>query len=543
MITMSNFGTHGRLANQLFQYASLIGISEYNETGLALPEWQYSKYFEGKFPILENTPPEKIENINEAKFEYLPFRIEEEDKDWSFNLNGYFQSEKYFEHCVPEIKKTLTFDLGFAKQTKQRMLQQGVFNKPTIAIHIRRGDYVNNGNYAQLPITYYFLALLEHFPNWRKCNVIIFSDDIPYCKVHWGCFENVFFSEGTDIEDLYLMTQCTHFILSNSSFSWWGAWLGERLGTKIVRPTHHFDGKLKEVHDIKDLYPERWVPFNHKKDVFEDGNIYEFNKKIDLTDITFTIPIRIEHQDRKENLDLTLQSIRELIDTNIIIGEQYSTILEERYIDEGTKYIKFLNMDEFHRTKMLNDMALQAITPYIFNWDVDIIISPLQIYEAIYKLRQGASMVYPYKWAFARMPRNPWYYVLKHTNDIGFVGDTKFNGMNDNDDVSYGGAVAFNKQDFIEGGMENENIISFGAEDTERYIRFTKLGYNVERTLGTLYHMNHYIGINSSTANPYFQENRKEARKIKFANRETIKELMKDWQWLNPKKLLNKEEN
>ena len=69
-----------------------------------------------------------------------------------------------------------------------------VFDKEVIAIHIRRGDYIDNPNYVLLPITYYYLALEQYFPNWRtQYNVLIFSDDIEYCKVHFEVYNNVYY--------------------------------------------------------------------------------------------------------------------------------------------------------------------------------------------------------------------------------------------------------------------------------------------------------------------------------------------------------------
>ena len=134
------------------------------------------------------------------------------------------------------IKKALTFDVNFKSQVKAQMDPKGIiFGKPTIAISIRRGDYVGNPNYRLLPITYYILAMFENFPNWRDHNIVIFSDDIPYCKVHWDCIPNVYFSENnSDIEDLCLMTLCDDFIIANSSFSWWGAYLGEKEGSRCA---------------------------------------------------------------------------------------------------------------------------------------------------------------------------------------------------------------------------------------------------------------------------------------------------------------------
>jgi len=186
-----------------------------------------------------------------------------------------------------------------------------------------------------------------------------------------------------------------------------------------------------------------------------------------------------------------------------------------------------------HRTKALNNMARNTSRRYIFNWDVDVFIAPLQILQAVEMLRSGADMVYPYKWAFARMPRNTWFEKIRdYDGDVGLVGDTRFNGMNTSDVVSLGGAVGFNKESFIDGGMENENFISYGAEDVERMYRFEKLGYRIERVLGNnMYHLNHWTGPNSLNTHRHFKANDQELRRIKALTKDELRQEINTWPW------------
>jgi hypothetical protein len=86
-----------------------------------------------------------------------------------------------------------------------------------------------------------------------------------------------------DIEQLALMSLCDHFIISNSTFSWWGAYLGEKEHSKIIHPAYHFAGKLLQTSNAKDYYPERWINFDH------------VGKRIDLSDVTFTVPVSYDH--------------------------------------------------------------------------------------------------------------------------------------------------------------------------------------------------------------------------------------------------------
>lgn len=516
MITSSNFNTNGRLGNMLFRYASLIGLAHKHNTSLSLPMWKYADYFTEPFP--EEIPLNKPRKVREPVFNFVPewpYIKENENVD----IDGYLQSEKYWQECKEQVLSKLKFKPEFVEHVRSQFPK--TFDKTTIAISVRRGDYVKNPNYAQLPITYYILSLLENFPDWRSCNIVVFSDDIPYCRVHFDCLENVSYSEGnTDIEDLCLMSQCDHFIMSNSTFSWWGAYLGEKDHSKIIHPNYLFDGDLLKHNDSKDFYPERWNVFDHK---MESENLRAANRRIDLKDTCFMIPVAYDHKDRKENLDLCVSVINEYFDTNILVYEQgYKREFESDNLDSyGGK---------FHRTKMLNEMAKATQVEYLLNWDADVIIPPLQILETVNKLRSGSDMVYPYEWAFARVPR-AWYSRIKDGKDIGVVGDTKFSGMESNAAVSVGGAVGFKKSSFISGGMENENFISYGAEDIERKVRFERLGYKIERTLGPLYHINHFVGKNSSPRHADFNANNAEFDKVNAMSQEELRQYVSSWPW------------
>lgn len=520
MITFSKLGNHGRLANQLFQIAAMIGFSNKHDQQLVLPKWKYAPNFVGPFP--EGEIKGEVKNNNERSFHYENTLICEEikiNRNHCYDYLGYFQSEKYFDKVLPIIKKTFTFNAQLISQIKRKYY--AAFNKKTICIHVRRGDYVDNPNYELLPINYFITALFEHFPNWQEYNLVICSDDIAYCKVHFDCINNVFFADGNELEDLALASLCDNFILSNSSYSWWMAWLGEKKGSKIVRPTHHFNGNLKATCDIKDFWPDRWIEYDHRP-----GGVA---KLIDLSDVTFTIPVAFDHPDRKQNLDLCVCMLQHHFITNIIIGEQGSTKFE--YMKEHCTYIQFQTMVWFHRTKMLNDMARFAETPIVANWDADVMVSPLQLWATVDKIRNGADVCYPYKWAFARIPRKPWFKEFERRMDIGIVGDTKFNGMNNGDVTSVGGAVLFNKKSFFEGGGENENFISFGPEDAEREYRFRKLSYLIERTLGPIYHINHWVGNNSSNRHPHVNQNRNEWQKISTMTINQLQQYVKTWKW------------
>ena len=497
IISHSTLGKNGRLGNQLFQVASTLGLAEKHGAQSIFPNWEYAQYFENDLPRGVGSS----NTVQERFFHHYDWEIKGDT-----DIMGFLQSEKYFG------LQRLRFSQEFVHQCKHNY---PIFDRETICIQIRRGDYVGNPNYYQIPITFYIMAMLEHFPNWRESNILVISDDVEYCKVHFGCLPNATFTQGnSDIQDMALASACDHFIVSNSSFGWWCAYLGEKPRSKIIHCGKLHAGRLSKK-DNSDYYPDRWI--NYSKDEY----------KIDLRDITFTIPVYYDHQFRKENLDLSLYMLQSAFHSNYIVCEQGGVKFE--YTAQWATYAKE-GGGTFHRTKMLNDMCGKASTPYIANWDCDVIIPPMQVVLAVEALRAGTDMVYPYDGGFARMPRGEWYPKLQKSFDIGVVGSTSFKGREASENSS-GGAVFWNKESFIDCGMENQFMISFGPEDGERLDRAKKLGYSVERVGGPLFHMNHHIGENSSPKNPHFNANILEQKKVFGMNPAELRTYVDTWPW------------
>lgn len=246
---MSDFGFNGRLSNQLFQFASLIGLSEKYNQQLVMPEWRYARYFQGNYPLMKPSTPfgSKLEEKNFHYNEYPELASGNHD------LKGYYQSQKYWAHCEEKVKDALKWDSEFEKSIREKY--SNLFDKEVIAIHIRRGDYVGNSNYFQLPISYYLTAL-ELIHGWKERPILILSDDIEYCKIHFESFDNVVFANGNEIEDMCAGSLCNDFILSNSSYSWWLCYLARNCWAVPIRPDVHFDGNLLKTCDIKDF----WLP-------------------------------------------------------------------------------------------------------------------------------------------------------------------------------------------------------------------------------------------------------------------------------------------
>ncbi len=254
MITFSKLEKKGNIGNQLFQIAASIGIAVSNNQSYCFPVWSFQSFFKNKLPILNN--PQKFQDYQEQQFHFERIALDNQDYD----LLGWFQSEKYFDINLTkkyfEINETIVLEV--------KKLYKEALCKKTILISIRRGDFVDHLDYFQLPINYYINALIDNFDDWENSNLIILSDDINYCKFHFSFLKNVYFSENLSIiQQFALSSLCDDFIISNSTFSWWCAWLGEKKESKIIRPLYNFSSEKNLISNDKDFFPERWVVYNH----------------------------------------------------------------------------------------------------------------------------------------------------------------------------------------------------------------------------------------------------------------------------------------
>lgn len=256
-LSYSQLGRNGRIGNCLFQIASTIGLARKNGLAPVFPSWEYDRYFEEPIPHGQmNT-----NNVAEDGFLYKDIPVKGGD-----NLVGYLQSEKYWLNAKEDVLRQLEFKKSFADFFPSRSLYARVFEKEVIAIHVRRGDYVENPNYVNLPIEYYHGALKQFFPEQKRMNILVFSDDPSYASTMFQGRDNVtIVKDNSDIDDLCLMSLCSHWVIANSSFSWWAAYLGSnKKGGTVVAPAQYFEGTMKETHPLTDFYPEGWQVYDHE---------------------------------------------------------------------------------------------------------------------------------------------------------------------------------------------------------------------------------------------------------------------------------------
>ncbi len=173
---------------------------------------------------------------------------------------GYFQSHRYLE----PIRSELLDDLQLRRELSQEAeaILPLILASNSVSIHVRRGDYVNNTNrqYQTFGIEYYRNAISVIKQKISNPSFFLFTDDVEWCKKNISTLvNNIKFVSGDglpDYEELVLMSKCSHNIIANSSFSFWGAWLNQN-NDKIVIAPKIWSSRYKR--EFEDLLPNSWL--------------------------------------------------------------------------------------------------------------------------------------------------------------------------------------------------------------------------------------------------------------------------------------------
>jgi hypothetical protein len=278
MITVNLFGG---LGNQLFQIAAAYKLSQIKNKKITIDNslQNYFKFSREKFNLSDifklNFQKKKNNNFYQIlikkiilKFRFLSnlqdFYVTELNylkilkKDFAeIEMIDYWQNLDFFKSHIYEIKKLLKF-----KHIKvDKNLLNIISIKNSVSLHIRRGDYTSKKNYINysLPIDYYEKAINKI--NQKKKNLIffIFSDDIKWVENNFLAkfkkFDLNLVSTDKSYKDFFLMTKCKHHIISNSTFSWWSAFLNKNNKKLIIYPSVWFKNKLK----APAIFDDKWI--------------------------------------------------------------------------------------------------------------------------------------------------------------------------------------------------------------------------------------------------------------------------------------------
>lgn len=258
----------GGLGNQLFTYATAYALAKRNKTQLVLDEQIYQTFYSLrncqlhefnieaqsvliKRSIGHNKITNKVYNayhdlllrkkyhvhlVEEIKqFECQEFDINSNE---NYYLKGYWQNYRYFDAYRSDLMRQINPKI-ISKDARE-LIERAKECKPT-ALHIRRGDYKTFQGGKCLGMEYYSDAIDLITQKTRRDNLIwIFTDDIEFCKEQFGTRKDIVYigeqAKLSDVDEFNVMKHCENFILANSSFSWWAAYLCNCKNKKVVAP-------------------------------------------------------------------------------------------------------------------------------------------------------------------------------------------------------------------------------------------------------------------------------------------------------------------
>ena len=242
------------LGNQLFQIAAGFAHCKRNGFQLSLSSSSgpirptyWNSFLAGCSPYVALSAPTTGSKWNEPSFSYTAIPND------ATIISGYFQSSRYFADYASDIRTLFTPPEAIQATVRERYSH--LLEKPYVVMHVRRGDYFINGNrHHGILTSVYYKRAMAAFPD---ASFLIVSDDPAWCRAQPWLTGTVILDEPDDCVSLWLMTQFRQFIISNSTFSWWAAWLSNADAKKVVAPATWFGpGGASRWEDI---YEPDWI--------------------------------------------------------------------------------------------------------------------------------------------------------------------------------------------------------------------------------------------------------------------------------------------
>jgi hypothetical protein len=260
---------HGRFGNQLFRIATMVGQALKNNCSFYVPsEWEHSQLFPNLPYFSKNEISLFLNKVHqETKFGYHQIP---EPKGVT-ELVGYFQSSVFFDEYKNNIKKILEINSDVLKRNEKKINQ----STKKLSIHVRWGDpydrSVGGGHkgvetkHPTMTLNYYYNSLDFILSKTNIDEIIVFTDNEDTKEFIFGKFDHyristTYFDYNQNyIDDFVCQTMCDHFIIANSTFSWWSAYLSEN-NEKIVccpKSNEWFGIDYKNL-DTSTITPNDW---------------------------------------------------------------------------------------------------------------------------------------------------------------------------------------------------------------------------------------------------------------------------------------------
>lgn len=271
---------HGFLGNQMFQYAAAAQLAARLGVSVALDPRRAAAKGQGnltdifELPVVApaHLPPDQDRN----RFAYGLWRFigrspklrrekglgyDPSFEQWGDEsyLHGYWQSDKYFAGITDHLHEV--FQMVPQMSPENAAMAQQIAAGPSVALHVRRGDYVALGATTVCDQAYYDAALSAVTDGLHRApTVFVFSDDPAWARDNLSVpFEKVVVDlngRATAHEDMRLMSLCQHNVVANSTFSWWSAWLNTNPNRRVAAPARWF---ANDHQHNPDILPADWI--------------------------------------------------------------------------------------------------------------------------------------------------------------------------------------------------------------------------------------------------------------------------------------------
>jgi hypothetical protein len=219
---------------------------------------------------LRTNPGGVIWTITEAGSDYVPEVICECHHHSHIGLVGFWQSDKYFKGDAALIRQAFSFKNTYKNPHDPALLSK-ILQEDSVCVHVRRADYLlPDDTKGFVGLAYYQAAVALIRAKLATPRLFVFSDDIEWCRKTLRFLDPAVFVAHADTatphaaDDFYLMSQCRHFVIANSTYSWWAAWLGMERNGLVLAPKRWY--RWEESADdqesylsSRDLIPEGWV--------------------------------------------------------------------------------------------------------------------------------------------------------------------------------------------------------------------------------------------------------------------------------------------
>lgn len=271
----------GGAGNQLFQYAAGRALADRLACDLVLDSRYvagskdrgdcFAHFADARFTRSHALPPTKSEGVLRYGLWRLFGRAPRlyREKGLGFDaslmqqppgtyLHGYWQSERYFEPIIDQLRSDLRFTTPLDAANTDMAARIASAQTP-VSFHVRRGDYLAGDTYAACPPDYYRAAAVHLSDLLGPLTCFVFSNDPAWARDNLNLGHDTVVvninDETTGHFDLHLQSLCAHHVIANSTFSWWAAWLNASPAKQVVAPKHWF---AKPGMDNPDICPASW---------------------------------------------------------------------------------------------------------------------------------------------------------------------------------------------------------------------------------------------------------------------------------------------